>query len=778
MNPRKKTRIDTFFEIFDRYPREYFVFAFFFIFFLAIVWETFSYTVLNYNFYSTLAYKQQVWEVEVPVTRWTVYTAHNESLQNGTVFSTSVDLNEIAIDPQIEGDKEKLAVFLTDILYKEMCYLKSADDCYDDMLRFLKVLEIGDFEMSDRYIKWRIQKKLIERISKNKITSVKLVSDLNPDEEKEVLSWNIAGVYPWVNGLYVNPEEMSQKELFAEKYNTLFWWGIENILYSIRSRDLRYIPIYNKLSLLGSDEVTQYIQDEKQALKQWVIEKTDSIGGFIILTPHAQRIYPERNVGSQIIGFVDNAGAWQYGIEWYFDDILKGNPGEQVNKKDIQWRTIDPISFGDQDIWALEGADIYSTIDRNVQKKVEEILEQWVKKYRANRGTVVVMNPKTGKVLSLANYPSFDPNSPGEVYDLERINPENYPNPTIDLLWKTVFVEDVVRGDPFFYDGREVFLRDATREEYGDPEKIKYTYKNSFGAGVYQNSAISSIYEPWSIMKALTVAIGIDSGEIQAYDMYNDGGSVTIDNFTISNVSNACLGYNSFAHALSYSCNVWMIRIVQRVGKALMYKYLEDFGFNEATGISLKGEIFTRMDPHEKWPTSKLLTTSYGLWISVTPIQMATAYSVIANGGIYMKPYIVDSVLFPDGKKIEYEPQPQRRVLKPVTSQIVTKMLVSGVDSWVAKNGWVPGYSVAGKTGTSQIAYRGSYERGAASTYASFAGFAPAEDPQFVVVVKLDRPRTSEFGWETSAFLFSEITKELLEYYSIPKKSVEPKKGE
>lgn len=193
------------------------------------------------------------------------------------------------------------------------------------------------------------------------------------------------------------------------------------------------------------------------------------------------------------------------------------------------------------------------------------------------------------------------------------MTPEKYPNPGIDLLGKTVFVEDVVRGDAFFYDGREVFLREATRAEYIDQDMIKYTYKNSFGAGVYQNPAISSIYEPGSIMKALTVAIGIDTGEIQAYDMYNDGGSVTIDQFTISNVSNRCLGYNSFAHALSFSCNVGMIRIVQKVGKALMYKYLEDFGFNEATGITLKGEIFTRMEPHEKWPTAKLLTTSYGL---------------------------------------------------------------------------------------------------------------------------------------------------------------------
>ena len=768
MNSRKKTK-KTFFDIFERYPREYFVFVFFFVFFFAIIWETFSYTVSNYQFYSQLAYNQQVWEVEVPVTRWWIYTFESESKPRGTVLSTSVDLNDLAIDPQIEWNKEKLKVFLTDILYKEMCYLKDASDCYDDMLRFLRVLEIWDFQSDEEYIKWRIRGRLSQKLSQTKVTSVKLLGDISPEEEIEVTSWDIAWVYPGVNGLYINPEELEQKELFANKYVELFWWKYEEILYSIRSRDLRYIPIYNKLSLLGSDEVEQYIRDEAQIST----DKSDSIGWFIILTPHAQRIYPERNIASQIIGFTDNSGIGRYGLEWYFDDMLRGNPWEQVGKKDIKWRPIGDVSFWEDDIWALEWADIQTTIDRNVQKKVEEILEAGVKKYRANKGTIVVMEPKTWKILSLANYPSYDPNNPWEVYDLERVTPQNYPNPSNTLLWKTVFVEDVERGDVYFYDGREVYLREALRSEYGNPDLVKYVYKNSFWAGVYQNDAISSIYEPGSIMKAITVAIGIDSWEIQAYDMYNDTGSVTIDQFTISNVSNACLWYNSFTHALSYSCNVGMIRIVQRVWKALFHKYLVDLWFDELTGITLKGEIFSKIDPYEKWPTSKLLTSSFGLWVSVTPLQMATAYSIIANGGVYMKPYIVDKIRFPDGKQIDFEPQADRRVFKEVTSQIVTKMLVSWVDSGVAKNWAVEWYSVAGKTGTSQIAYRWSYEQGIGGTYASFAGFAPAEDPQFVVIVKLNRPRTSEYGWETSAFLFSQVTKELLEYYGIPKKKIE-----
>lgn len=772
MNPRKKHKNLSIFNLFDIYPREYFVFAFFFIFFFAIIWETFSYTVVNYDFYSNLAERQQVWEVEVPVTRWTVFLAANSGVKNPAVLSTSVDLNDIAVDPQIEWDKEKLRIFLTDLLYKEMCYLKPYEDCYNAMLRFLRVLEIGDFENTEEYIVNRIDTKLAQRLAKNKITSVKLLWDISPDEEKELLSWNIAWIYPWENGLYVNPEEIIQKELFAQKYSEYFWWGIENILYLIRSRDLRYISIFQKLSLSWSDRVESYLDDERQALKQGIITKADTIGGFIIMTPHAQRIYPEKVTASQIVGFTDNSGSGRYWLEWYFDDILRGNPGEKARKKDIQGRTIDPISLGKTDIWAREWVDIQTTIDRNIQRKIEKLLENGVKKYRATSGTVVVMEPKTGKIISLANYPSYDPNNPWEVYTLERVSPEKYPNPSYDLLGKTVYVEDVERGEKFIYDGREIYLREAKREEYGNPALKRYTYKNGVGAWVYQNSAISSIYEPGSIMKALTVAIGIDTGEIQPYSMYQDNGKVTIDQFTISNVSSACLGYNSFTHALSFSCNVGMIRIVQRLGKALFYKYLVDFWFNEPTGITLEGEVSTRIDPYEIWPISKLLTSSYGLWVSVTPIQMAAAYSVLANGGVYMRPYIVDTVRSADGNEVSYEPQYVRRVLKESTSEAITKMLVSWVDTGVANNGAVEWYSIAGKTWTSQIAYRGGYENGPGSTYASFAWYAPAEDPQFVVIVKLDRPKTTQFWWESSAFIFSEITQELLSYYQIPKKEV------
>ncbi|NDK09039.1 hypothetical protein EOM39_07425, partial [Candidatus Gracilibacteria bacterium] len=297
--------------------------------------------------------------------------------------------------------------------------------------------------------------------------------------------------------------------------------------------------------------------------------------------------------------------------------------------------------------------------------------------------------------------------------------------------------------------------------------------KNDFGAGVYQNDAVSGLYEPGSIMKSFTVAIGLDSAEMGRYDMYQDNMELTIDNFTIRNVGVQCKGFKSFNNALIFSCNVGMIRIVQRIGKALLHSYQEDFGFGEPTNITLDGEVFSQLPNYEKRSKAQMYTMSYGLGISVTPLQLATAYSVLANGGIYIKPNIIKSIKTPSGKVITFKPEKVRRVIKESSAKIITSMLVDSVDNGFAKNGKVEGYSMAGKTGTAQIAYKGGYEDGVGATTGSFAGYGPAEDPKFVIIMKIERPRTTAFGGESSAYMFAEISKFLLDYYGIPSK---PKK--
>lgn len=743
--------------------RELIVFIIFLIAFLIIISRVFSYTVLDYNYYKDLADKQQIWKVEIPVTRWNIYT------KDASTLATSVSLNDLAIDPMWLWNKAKLIIFLRDVIFMELCASKDENTCKTNLLKFLKLLELEDFEYNEEYIRNKITARLESKMWETKITSVLLSDNIDEkDSEKIKLLW-----LPWVylnkTNLYVNPEEILDINYTASELSKIIPIIETKIEYMIRKRDKRYVKLLSKLSIESSEKIENYLLDEKDAFKRWIIDEKNSIFNFLVLTPYPQRYYPENSLASSLIWFVDSSWKWQYWMEWYFNEILKWNKWYIIAKTDIRGRTIDPISLKSWDLF-WKWAKIYSTIDRNIQNKVENVLENWVKKFRANKGSVIVMNPKTWEVVSMANYPSFNPNKPWDVYELEKVIYGKYPNPLVDLKWIPVFVEDSIDWKQFFYNSKKILLRKATNFELGNPAIIKYKYINDFGPDVYRNWVISDLYEPGSIMKAFTVAIWIDSWEISEYSMYQDNWSLRIDQFEISNVSSKCLWYHSFGYALNYSCNVWMIRIAQRYWRVLAYNYLKSFWFEKPTNISLAWEVTSEIRDLNHWSISNLLTSSYWLWVSVTPLQMATAYSILANWWIYIKPHIIDTIEYWDKKVLKYKTEQEYRVIKPETSKIITNMLVNSINNWVAQTWNVEWYTLAWKTWTAQIASRGWYEEWEASTYASFAWFWPAEDPKFVIIVKLNRPRTSQYWSKTSAEIFKSISEYLLDYYKIPKK--------
>ena len=750
----------------EKLNRVYYIAAFFVIFSLIIVQKLFSNTVIDHDFYQEKADKQQIWKVTVPVTRWTVYSATN----GGTILWTSLNLFDIAIDPQIEWSKVKLANFLTDVVYKESCENTGQKSCYNNILKFLRLIELEEFLYDETYIKNIIWESIRKKVNQEYVTSVFIDRELEQEKIDLIQSFGFAWVYPTFPYLYINPEEITQLSSIAKTLSPILSIEVDDLEYMMRKRKVRYVQILSKLSISVSEYVKTFLEEENIAIKKWLISKEESIWGFIVLTPRPQRYYPEKDVASQIIWFVDNEWKWHYWIEWYFNDSLKGNNWKLVSRKDIRGRIINPIELDEQNS-DTQGVKIYTSIDRNIQKKIENILEAGVKKYRANKWTVVVMEPKTWRVLSMANYPTFNLNDFSDVYELEKVRFSKYPDPTIDLLWYPIFVEDTEKWERFFYDNKELFLRSATREELWENLLVKYKYKNDYWPGVYKNDAISWLYEPGSIMKSLVFAMWIDTWEIEANELYRDINELQVWDFTIKNLDTKnCWGLHSFSNALDFSCNVWMVRIVQRLWTLLVYNYFQKFGFDEITWVNLEWEVTGKMRDWEKWSKSQLYTSSYGLGISVTPLQMAAAYSVIANGWVYYTPTVVDKVEFADGKVIKYKTEPQRRVIKESTSKIMTKILVHWVKEGAAKRWNVEWYNLAGKTGTAQIPFRWKYETWQASTMASFAGYWPAEDPQFVVVIKLERPRTTNYWWASAAYLFNEISEYLLDIYNIPKR--------
>jgi cell division protein FtsI/penicillin-binding protein 2 len=577
-------------------------------------------------------------------------------------------------------------------------------------------------------------------------------------------------VYVNQNSLYINPEEIQNPDEIAQKLYSLVWMEKPDLLEMIKKRPLKYVPIITKMAIWLSEEINTYIDSEKQSIKKSIFSEDSSISNFFILDSNNKRYFPENWLASQIIWFVDNNWEWHYGIEWYFNDTLKWSRWTLVSRNDIKWRTIDPISLSNNsDLW---WADIYTTIDRNVQKKVEEVLEAWVKKFRANKWMATVMDPKTWKIIAMANFPTYDSNNPWDVYELERVSYLKYVNPKVDLLWMPLFLKDDIAWKEFLYNSKKINLREIEREEFSSLWPVPYKYKNDFWPWVYQNDTISYLYEPWSIMKSITMAIWIDTWEINKYSTYEDKWFLNIDEFTIKNVAKECIWLHDYRHALDFSCNIWMIRIAQRIWKAIFYQYLTDFWFGAPTDITLEWEVYAKMDPYERWSKAKLFTNSYWLWINVTQLQMAAAYSVIANWWLYVKPRIIDYIKYPDWRIFNYKTEITHRVIKESTSKFMIDSLVESVEKWVAKTWRVEWYTVAWKTWTSVIPYKGQYktENWPWTTNWSFAWFAPAEDPRFVMVITLVRPRWNTFWWWTSSEMFAEISKYLFDYYSIPQK--------
>ncbi len=292
-----------------------------------------------------------------------------------------------------------------------------------------------------------------------------------------------------------------------------------------------------------------------------------------------------------------------------------------------------------------------------------------------------------------------------------------------------------------------------------DPESY-YEYTDSS----FKNWSLSSVYEPGSTFKPLVMAAAIEEGVIKPDGFFDESGAVSMGGYTIRNWNDKYEGKITTTRILEKSSNVGMVYVGNKLGKEKLSEYVHKYGFGEYTNIDLQGEIPGQVKPLETWYPIDAATTSFGQGISVTGLQLVRAFASLINGGYLMRPYVVGGVV-ENGVTRMREPQVQGKILSERTSQIITKMLVSTVKNAEAKWDIPEGFTFGGKTGTAQIALEGSYD--ASKTIASFIGFAPAVDPEFLMLVVIQEPESSSWGSETAAPLFFDIAKELLVYYNV-----------
>jgi cell division protein FtsI/penicillin-binding protein 2 len=408
------------------------------------------------------------------------------------------------------------------------------------------------------------------------------------------------------------------------------------------------------------------------------------------------RVYPHDSLAANVVGFVNDKGEAFYGVEEHYDELLSGEPGSRKSGRD-------PIGSLFYHVEAAHhGADLYLTLDRNVQHIVEEVLAAAVTGNEAVQGTAIVMEPQTGAILGMAVFPTYDPN--------------------------TRAVDDF---------------------------------------GLFVNSAISEHYEPGSVFKIVTVASGLDAGIISPASTYYDNGEIVVGGERIKNSDNQAHGETTIRDLLAESLNVGAAHISTMLGAFNFYEYVRRFGFNELTGVDLAKEVAgqVRFPGDREWHESDLGTNSFGQGLAVTPLQMLGAVSAVANGGVLVRPHIVDRIV--DGDiTTDVAPEPLRRVISPEAAAQVTEMLVYAVDT-VLSTGSVPGYKVAGKSGTSQIPTIAGYHP--EETIASFAGYAPAYDPRFAILVVIQRPTNERWGITAAGPAFREIAERLLKLYAVPR---------
>jgi cell division protein FtsI (penicillin-binding protein 3) len=427
------------------------------------------------------------------------------------------------------------------------------------------------------------------------------------------------------------------------------------------------------------------------------IESWDLRG--IRVEPRPKRVCTENDLAAHVLGFVNETNNGYYGVEGYYNQILKGQAGEGQGERDPAGNYI-PIGF-----YRLappqNGRDLVLTIDRTIQYMVEVELEEAIVRYGAESGTIIVMEPKTGSILAMANYPSYDPNRFAET-----------------------------------------------------------------PAELFVNPSVSAHHEPGSVFKIVTMAAGLDAGVITPQSTFYDSGSIEVGGRTIMNWDRQGHGLVSMTDVLAQSLNVGAAYVSTTLGRERFYTYVRRFGFGRITEVDLasEGPGRLRLPGDGEWHESDLGTNSFGQGLAVTPLQMITAVAAVANDGLMMKPHVLEKIV--DGQHITtFQPFAVRRVISPQAAEQLTWMLVEAVQKETDLAA-VPGYKIAGKTGTAQVPIPGGYHPN--WTIASFIGYAPPEDPAFIVLVKIDKPAVEPWGSKVAAPVFKAVAEQLFILLGIP----------
>jgi len=478
----------------------------------------------------------------------------------------------------------------------------------------------------------------------------------------------------WI--ISVNPKEVVDKTALVEALSKTTGQLQQQILSKLDGQD-SYVVIQKDLSSAELDKI-----------------KALNLKGLTWQNA-TDRFYPQGQMTSQVLGFLGGEGAGQYGVEGYYENILKGKSGVQQEKKGFN-------VFNDGEQISLNGSDLYLTIDYNIQFQAETLLKQEQKKNDIDSGQIIVLQPSTGKILAMANFPNFDPNQYSKEKDLN----------------------------------------------------------------IFQNSAVQKLFEPGSIMKPFTMAAAINEGKITPDTTYVDTGVLTFGTKSIHNFANEVYGKKTMTEVLENSINTGAVFAQQQIDHKTFFGYIDKFGFTSKTGVDLQAEAYSQNNNLKNGPDMNFATASFGQGIELTPIQIARGFCAIASGGKLVKPYIVEKIV--SGKdQVSTKPQISELIISKQTASQLNSMLINVVDKGFNSVAKIPGYYLAGKTGTAQVPLKNGKGYEPDKTIQSFVGYGPALNPQFLILVKLDNPKVSKSAL-SAVPIFKQLAQYIINYWQIP----------
>ncbi len=528
---------------------------------------------------------------------------------------------------------------------------------------------------------------------------------------------NILAISQGVENVYLDPHELKQSKADVA--------DIAKTLGEILDLDPAWITEQAGDTTKRYKQIAARVPEETAAkIRSYINEK--GISG-IHLEPNSQRYYPNGTLASQVIGFTNASNTGSEGIEAAYNSYLEGVAGKVITTKGNNEMDM-PYSY-EKYVASQPGCSVILTLDTMVQECLEKQMQKAIDQYDVQNGAFgIVMNAKTGEILAMATLGGYDPNQYLEILDPE--------------LQKEI---DALKSSYLAYpEGSESY------------EKALSAYKSALNAArlkQWRNRVISDGYEPGSTFKVLTMAAALDCGAIDLNTSFYCSGSEQIPGRAqlLHCWRSAGHGSELTAQALQNSCNIAFAHIALKLGGERFYDYIQRFGVTEKTGIDLAGEskgvFFSKelVTNTDKWGTASLTSGSFGQTFKLTPLQLVRAIASVVNGGNLMEPYIVSEVVDADGNTVlKQEPTVVRQTISVETSKIMCELLESVVTDGTAKNASVAGYSIGGKTGTSEkIDVFDENGQRVLDKIVSFVGIAPMDDPEYIVLVALDTPSRS-----------------------------------